>query len=90
VISPERKLRHNAVMSSNVRGRGWVGVCGSILLNRKGGQSKALSTYNAAITSPQILAAERGAVGIAKSSIWEFVPRGRITDLASASFIDYV
>ena len=90
MISPERKLRDKAVISSNVRGCGWVGVC-EYIFQRKG-IIKVVSTYDAAITSPQILTAERGTVGIAESPIWEFVPCSRIIDLASAypSFIGYV
>ena len=56
---------------------------------------EAVSTYDAAAASPQILTsltAERRAVGIAESPIWEFIPCSRIIDLASAhpSFIGYV
>ncbi len=55
----------NVVMSSNVRGCGWLDACGSILHNGRGGQSKAASNYDAAIPSTQILTTERGAVGVA-------------------------
>ena len=53
---------------------------------------EAVSTYDAAVASPQILTAERRVVGIAESPIWEFIPCSRIIDLASAhpSFIGYV
>ncbi len=81
----------NVVMSSNVRGCGWLDACGSILHNGRGGQSKAASTYDAAIPSPQILTTERGAVGVAKSPIWEFVPRSRVINFSSAcpSFVGH-
>jgi hypothetical protein len=74
------------------RTRTWVARCLLFNSSQKEGQSKALSTYDAAKASPQILAAERGAVGIAKPSIWEFVPCSRVINLASTcpAFIGYV
>jgi hypothetical protein len=72
-ISPVRKRKVSAVISSSVLGREPPGVY-RCLLNRWG-TIIINSTYDAAKASPEVLATERWAVDIAEPTVREFVPR---------------
>jgi hypothetical protein len=82
VISPWRKRRLSAVISSSALGLEPIGGCDST--SCRAVTLRVVGTYDTAKAAPKVLAAVRGTVDVAEPAIREFVPGGSVVGLALA------